>query len=110
VCRMTRPAAHDWFRAFFAAVALLTVVLTCGLFIGRGQTTWSFVVLLMVWGAPWAVVHSVFARHLEWAGQPDLVPGAILNIAFYTVAAWCVIRISRWIRQRAVTDPSRPFQ
>jgi hypothetical protein len=74
-----RLRANDWFRALLAALAALIVPWLI-------PGTWGFIFLLLVYGAPYSLLHSIWVRRLEWVGEPpDFAAGLILATIFYTV-------------------------
>lgn len=67
------------------------------------------VFLLLVYGAPYALGHSIWVHRLEWAGQPSGIEGMILTLLFYTVLFRYVARLWRVGWRHLRTGEIRPF-
>ncbi len=83
-------AANQWFHAFLLALVTLAAPWVI-------PNTWGFVLLLIVYGAPYSLAHSIWVHRLEWAGEPaDFAAGLFLALLFYTVLFRYFARIWRF--------------
>lgn len=82
-------SANEWFHAFLLALVMLTAPWVI-------PSTWGFVLLLLVYGAPYSLAHSIWVHRLEWAGEsPDFVSGIVLALLFYTALFRYSVRLWR---------------
>jgi hypothetical protein len=88
-------ASRDWIRAFLLAIVTMAIPWLI-------PTTWGLVCLLLVYGTPYALVHSIWVGRLEWVGEPpDFVAGVALAVLFYTVVFRVFGVVGRRVLSRA---------